>query len=141
MTQRWLLSAVLAATLSAPLASLATSTQTPACPPDDKLIGRIQLSAVDAPDTLWGIFRAGLAGAGVDVNDDAAVLAILNGWLGTDFTDVDDAIQAQVDSALPWDANQNGYVCLFSLRGTRANLRDPTYQFYTFGISDDKHSP
>ena len=140
MKQRWFVRAVMAAMLLGPLASYATSLQTPACPPDDKLIGRIQLSTVDAPDTIWGIFRAGLAGAGVDVEDDAAMLAVLNGWLGTEFSDLDDAIAAQVDSALPWDANGNGYVCLFSLRGTRANLRDPSYKFYTFGISDDKHS-
>jgi len=137
---RWSAGPALCA-LAWPLVATATSSQTPVCPPDDKLIGRIELSTADLPDTLWGVFRAGLAGAGIDVEDDAAVLAVLNGWLGTDFTLLDDAIQAQVDSAQPWDANGNGFVCLFSLRGKRSNLRDPLYQFYTFGISDDKISP
>ena len=139
MSRHWFVSAVIVVLLN-PLVSMATSLRTPDCPPDDKLIGRIELSTDDRPDTVWGIFRAGLAASGVDVDIDADVLEILNGWLGTDFSNLDDAIAAQVESARPWDVNGNNFVCLFSLRGTRANLRDPLYQFYTFGISDDKHS-
>ena len=127
MYKRWLISVVVAAMLN-PLLSMATSIRTPECPPDNKLIGRIQLSTTDAPNTLWGISRAGLAAAGVDVADDDAVLEVLNGWLGTDFSVLDDALDAFIDTARPWDANGNDYVCLYSLRGTRANLRDPLYR-------------
>jgi hypothetical protein len=37
-----------------------------------------------------------------------------------------------------WDKNQNGYVCAFDLRGTRAYVDDPCKSFTYFGVSDDK---
>jgi hypothetical protein len=37
-----------------------------------------------------------------------------------------------------YDANQNGYVCAFELRGTRAYSGDPLINLTTFGVSDDR---
>ena len=40
--------------------------------------------------------------------------------------------------AAGWDKNQNGYVCAFELRGTRAYTGDPLIDTTSFGVSDDK---
>ena len=40
--------------------------------------------------------------------------------------------------AAGWDKNQNGYVCAFELRGTRAYTGDPLIDTTSFGVSDDR---
>lgn len=35
-----------------------------------------------------------------------------------------------------FDLNQNGYVCAYELRGTRAHFHDPLINLTFFGISD-----
>ena len=37
-----------------------------------------------------------------------------------------------------FDKNQNGFVCAYDLRGTRAYNDDPYFNFTWFGVSDDK---
>ena len=72
------------------------------------------------------------------VTDDEKV-AYLNGLFGTSFTDLLslEAYNQQL-VAVGWDQNQNGYVCAFELRGTRAYAGDPLINITSFGISDDK---
>jgi hypothetical protein len=37
-----------------------------------------------------------------------------------------------------FDKNQNGFICAYELRGTRAYLDDPFVNLTFFGVSDDK---
>jgi hypothetical protein len=58
---------------------------------------------------------------------------------GTSFDNLDDlkALNLQQVSGT-WDKNQNGFVCAFDLRGTRAYIDDPYKSYTYFGVSDDK---
>jgi hypothetical protein len=38
------------------------------------------------------------------------------------------------------DANGNGHVCAYALRGTRTSIGDPDFAFVLFGVRDDKHA-
>jgi len=38
----------------------------------------------------------------------------------------------------PISTNQNGYVCAYELRGTRAHFDNPFINLTFFGVSDDK---
>ena len=106
------------------------------CARDTKLIGLVEISAVDAPDTWWGITKAGLADAGIDTT--AELLATLNGFFGTSFVTLPPLIDVLLEPVRELDLNGNGFVCAFSLRGKRTYLGDPDYTHYTFGTSDDK---
>ncbi len=79
----------------------------------------------------------GLVTAGI--TQDADQLAFLNGLFGTEFGTLADmkAFNLQLVSD-GWDKNQNGYVCAYELRGTRAHFEDPLINTTSFGISDDK---
>jgi hypothetical protein len=108
------------------------------CQNDSKLIGQIFLSTDDAPGTWWRLTKDGLEAAGI-VGDEAQ-LAKINGWFGTSLTDISDAVEVLVDAVRPVDKNGNGYVCATrATSGTRAFLDDPDYQYYVFGVIDDKH--
>ena len=58
---------------------------------------------------------------------------------GQQFTTLDAArdynLQVLSDA---FDKNQDGLVCVYDLRGTRANLRDPYSKYTYFSVSDDK---
>ena len=64
---------------------------------------------------------------------------MIEGWFGTEFADLDAAVEALVGAVEPFDKNGNGYVCAGTVRGTKAVLRDPEYASYFFGVIDDKH--
>ena len=83
----------------------------------------------------WGITKAGLLDAGIAPADFETTI---EGFFGTSFAGLADAIDALVAVVEPLDVNGNGYVCAFSLRGRRAYLQDPLYTHYTFGITDDR---
>lgn len=105
------------------------------CPNDSKLIGAIRVSTADASDTWWGITKAGLEDAGIPAS---AFETTIEGFFGTTFPNLAAAIDALVDPVRSFDENGNGYVCAFSLRGRRAYIGDPLFNFYTFGVTDDK---
>jgi hypothetical protein len=94
------------------------------CQNDSKLIGPILLSTDDAPDTWWGITKAGLEEAGI---------------VGTTFASLEEAVAALVDAVRPLDENGNDYVCASAIRGTKAVIGDPDYAHYYFAVIDDKH--
>lgn len=103
------------------------------CMPDAKLIGRIAASAEDADGTWWRMTKERFIALGV-----TDYKAALEGFYGQSFNTLDDAIAFLIDGVKSWDANGNGYVCAFEVRGTRAYLG--VNALFLFGIADDKHS-
>ena len=103
-----------------------------ACLPDSKLIGRFAASTADTPGTWWRLTK--------DRFDDAGVTdykAALESFYGQDFATLADAIDFLIDGVESWDANGNGYVCAYEVRGTRAFLG--ANAAFLLGIADDKH--
>jgi len=131
--------AFVAAGMIAALALQATPVPGPGtCPNDSKLLndGPTRVFG-EGPGTWWGLIIDGLVAAGF--NEEAEQVAYLNGVFGTSFTTLDElrAFNLQLVSD-GWDKNQNGYVCAYELRGTRAHFDDPFINFTFFGVSDDK---
>lgn len=108
------------------------------CASDSKLLngGPTQVFG-DGPGTYWSLLAAGLQSA--FGNDDAAKIQYLSGVFGQQFTTLDAArdYNLQVLSTT-FDKNQDGLVCVYDLRGRRANLRDPYSGYTYFSIGDDK---
>jgi hypothetical protein len=108
------------------------------CPSDSKLLnGGPTRVFGDGPGTWWGLVTDGLLAAGFDT--EVEQLAYLNGVFGTQFTTLAQvkAFNLQLVSDA-WDKNQNGQVCAYELRGTRAHFGDPLINLTAFGISDDR---
>src|SRR5690349_2581322 len=103
-----------------------------ACTPDTKLIGRIAVSTADQPGTWWRLTKDRFDSLGV-----SDYRAALSGFYGQEFPTLDAAIQFLIDGVASWDANGNGYVCAFEVRGTRKFLGENA--LYLLGIADDKH--
>jgi hypothetical protein len=108
------------------------------CPNDSKLLnGGPTLVFGEGPGTWWGLVIDGLVAAGFVEEQDQ--LAYLNQVFGTDFGTLDEMKAYNLQSVEDaWDSNENGYVCAFELRGTRAYLDNPYVDLTFFGISDDK---
>jgi hypothetical protein len=117
-----------------PIAAVATAggPGPQACMPDAKLIGRFAASTADAPGTWWRLTKDRFDALGV-----TDYKAALESFYGRSFTTLDAAIQFLIDGVASWDANGNGYVCAFEVRGTRAYLG--INALYLLGIADDKH--
>ena len=116
-----------------PTAAATANGQGPlACMPDAKLIGRFAASTSDAPGTWWRLTKDRFDALGV-----SDYKAALEGFYGRSFATLDDAVQFLIDGVVAWDANGNGYVCAFEVRGTRASLG--ANAAYLLGIADDKH--
>jgi hypothetical protein len=79
----------------------------------------------------------GLVAAGfVEENDQ---IDYLNEIFGTSFDTLEQLEAYNLELVEDtWDANHNGYVCAFQLRGTRAHLDNPYVDLTFFGINDDK---
>jgi hypothetical protein len=108
------------------------------CPNDSKLLnGGPTLVFGEGPGTWWGLVIDGLVAAGFVEESDQ--IAYLNQVFGTDLATLEDLKDFNLQSVEDaWDKNQNGYVCAFELRGTRAYLNNPYVDLTFFGISDDK---
>ena len=102
------------------------------CLPDSKLIGRFAASTADVSGTWWRLTKDRFDAAGV-----TDYKAALESFYGQNFATLGAAIQFLIDGVASWDANGNGYVCAFEVRGTRAGL-GPNAAFL-IGIADDKH--
>ena len=124
----------LCAFAAAPLTALSPGS----CPSDSKLLngGPTQVNG-QGPGTWWGLVLNGVISAGFD--EEQEQIAYLNSIFGTNFADLASlqAFNIQEVSTF-WDKNQNGFVCAFELRGTRAYIGDPFVNFTYFGISDDR---
>jgi len=107
------------------------------CPKDSKLLnGGPTLVRGEGPGTWWGLVIDGLEAAGFHSDEDK--IAYLSQVFGMPFGSLDEAEDFNLDLLeSAWDLNQNGYVCAFELRGTRAYSGDPLINITTFGVSDD----
>jgi len=108
------------------------------CTSDSKLLNGGPTEAFgDAPGTYWNLIEGGLQSAFGD--DEAAKLQYLSGVFGQQFTTLDEARDYNLLAlSTAFDKNQDGLVCVYDLRGTRANLRDPYSKYTYFSVSDDK---
>jgi hypothetical protein len=107
------------------------------CPRDSKLIGQVSVFGNEFQASWWNLIFNGM-------NDgllltDTAKRDYLNGVFSTSFATLaevrDFNLQGVSDA---YDKNGNGFVCAFDLRGTRAHIDDPLFDFTYFGVSDDK---
>src|SRR5213083_279384 len=96
----------------------------------------VYAGTLEAPGTWWGLVMNGLVAAGFVEEDDQ--IDYLNEIFGTSFDTLEELkaynLQLVEDT---WDENQNGYVCAFQLRGTRAHFHNPYVDLTFFGITDD----
>jgi hypothetical protein len=104
-----------------------------ACVPDTKLLGRIEISVDDRPYTWWWLTKQRFDALGVTDYKKA-----LEDFFGRDFSDLSEAVQFLIDGVRTFDKNANGFVCGYSIPGTRANLG--TNALFLFGVADDKHA-
>ena len=108
------------------------------CPSDSKLLNGGPTSVFgEGPGTWWGLIIDGLLAAGFD--EESEQIDYLNKVFGTSFDSLAalKAFNLQLISDV-WDKNQNGYVCAYELRGTRAHFDDPLINLTYFGVSDDR---
>jgi len=108
------------------------------CPSDSKLLNGGPTAVYgDGDGTWWGLIIGGLNNAGL--TDDEQKVAYLSDIFGIDFDDLDAAKQYNLDLlSQGWDINQDGYVCAYSLRGTRGQAGDPYFNLTHFGVSDNR---
>ena len=108
------------------------------CPNDSKLLngGPTKIFG-EGPGTWWGLVINGLLAAGFADEDDQ--IDYLNQLFNTSFDSLEELkvynLQLVQDT---WDENNNGYVCAFQLRGTRAHFNNPYLDLTFFGVTDDK---
>lgn len=108
------------------------------CTSDSKLLngGPTQVFGT-GPGTYWNLIEGGLQSA--FGSDEAAKIQYLSGVFGQQFTTLDAARDYNLQTlSTTFDKNQDGRVCVYDLRGTRANFRDPYSKYTYFSISDDK---
>ena len=120
---------------TASMTATASTTGLTACVPNARLIGRIAVSTADTPGTWWHLTREGMDAAGL-----TDYLATMEGWFGREFSSEAEAISFLGAQVAPLDVNGNGYVCAYTLRGTRTSIGDPDYALTLFGARDDKHA-
>ena len=126
--------------LTSPQWAFAEEPTDASCTSDSKLLndGPTQVFGTGA-GTYWDLIAGGLQAA--FGNDQAAKIAYLSGVFGQQFTTLDEARDFNLQAlSTAFDKNQDGLVCVYDLRGTRANLRDPYSKYTYFSISDDKIS-
>lgn len=126
--------------LMAPQQGIAQVQTDATCTSDSKLLndGPTQVFGEGA-GTYWDLVAGGLQAA--FGNDEGAKLQYLSGVFGQQFATLDAARDYNLETlSTIFDKNQDGLVCVYDLRGTRANLRDPYSQYTYFSVGDDKIS-
>src|SRR4051794_3938018 len=90
-----------------------------ACPRDSKLLNGGPTAVQGEGDgTWWGLIIGGLNDAGLATDEQK--VGYLSGIFGIEFEDLDAAKEYNLELLSDsFDTNQNGYVCAYSLRGTR----------------------
>ena len=109
-----------------------------ACPNDSKLLNSGATAVYgEGEGTWWGLVVDGLNDAGL-IDDDQKV-AYLSEIFGIEFENLDAAKDYNIELLSEgWDLNHNGYVCAYSLRGTRGHADDPYFNLTHFGVGDDR---
>jgi hypothetical protein len=107
------------------------------CPRDSKLIGQVKVFGTEFEASWWRLIYRGMIEYGFTTSDQQR--DYLNGVYGTSFDTLEEVKDFNLqDISDSFDKNQNGYVCAYDLRGTRAYNSDPLFEFTWFGVSDDK---
>lgn len=140
MTSRLMVCALASVIMLATGGVRAQSGEPGKCPNDSKLLNggptRVQ---GEGPGTWWGLVIDGLNAAGFGTDEQK--IDYLNLVFGTQLNSLELLKIHNLDLVdAGFDLNQNGYVCAFELRGTRAYSGDPFINTTTFGISDDNVS-
>ena len=140
MKLRHMVCTLIAGAILAPVVVRAQSGEPGRCANDSKLLNNgPTLVYGEGPGTWWGLIIGGLNSAGFTTDQEK--IDYLNHVFTTDFDSLADLeIFNQDLVANNWDLNQNGWVCAYELRGTRAHFDDPFINLTFFGISDDKLS-
>ena len=136
MNSRGIMCAVIVCVMLSPVAARAG--EPGRCSNDSKLLNGGPTSVYGkGPGTWWGLIIEGLNSAGFST--DQQKIDYLNHVFNSDFDNLGDLeVYNQDLVADNWDLNQNGWVCAYELRGTRAYLDDPFVNLTFFGISDDR---
>jgi hypothetical protein len=118
--------------------ALKVSADPGACPSDSKLLNGGPTGVYGEGDgTWWGLIIGGLNDAGL-TNDEQKV-AYLSEIFGIEFADLDDAKKYNLDLlSQVFDTNGDGFICAYSLRGTRGQADDPYFNLTHFGVSDNR---
>jgi hypothetical protein len=108
------------------------------CANDSKLLNGGPTAVFgDGDGTFWGLVINGLNQAGIV--DEQDQIDYLNHVFSKDYQYLDDLKTYNLNLLEEtWDKNQNGFICAYELRGTRAYLDDPFINLTFFGVSDDK---
>jgi len=124
----------------APQRAMADVQTDASCSSDSKLLNGGPTSVFGiGPGTYWNLIEGGLQTA--FGNDIAAKIQYLSGVFGQQFTTLNEARDFNLQAlSTAFDKNQDGLVCVYDLRGTRANFRDPYSKYTYFSVSDDKVS-
>jgi hypothetical protein len=130
--------ALFAGVVFASVAVRATPMRDPgSCPRDSKLIGQVSVWGDQNEASWWSLIYNGMIAGGLTTPDQQR--DYLNGVYGTSFATLDEVrvfdLQGLSDA---FDKNDNGFVCAYDLRGTRAYNDDPYFSYTWFGVSDDK---
>ena len=125
---------------AAPQQALADVPPNASCSSDSKLLnGGPTWVLGTGPGTYWNLIEGGLQTS--FGNNEAAKIQYLSGVFGQQFTTLDEARDYNLQAlSTAFDKNQDGLVCVYDLRGTRANFRDPYSKYTYFSVSDDKVS-
>ena len=107
-----------------------------ACPRDSKLIGLVSVFGTETEASWWRLTYNGMIAAGLTTSDQQR--DYLNGAFGTSFATLAEVRLYSLQPVSGYDKNQNGFVCAYDLRGNRAWITDPLFEYTYFGISDDR---
>src|SRR5215510_8499716 len=95
---------------------------TPAdCPRDSKLIGQVSVFGNELEASWWHLIYTGMiVGGGFTTPNQQR--DYLNGVFGTNFATLEEVRLFNLQGIAGFDKNQNGFVCAYDLRGTRAHI-------------------
>jgi len=136
MNRKLLTAVLILAGMFALAAALAQSGEPGVCPNDSKLLNGGPTLVGEGPGSFWQLVIDGLNAAGFGTDEQK--IAYLNQVFGTSFDTLEELKTYNLNQvAAIYDLNQNGYVCAYELRGTRAHFHDPLINVTFFGVSDD----
>ena len=138
MRLRFAAMVVLASVIAASAALRATPGRDPdACPRDSKVIGQVSVFGDEFEASWWNLIYNGMIAGGLTTQDEQR--DYLNGVFGTNFATLAEVRLFNLQGlSNAFDKNNNGFVCAYDLRGTRAYNTDPLFNYTWFGVSDDK---
>ena len=102
-----------------------------------KLIGQVSVFGDETEASWWRLIYTGMVAAGLTTSN--AQRDYLNAVFGTSFTTLAEVRLFNLQNISDgFDKNGNGFACAYDIRGTRAHITDPLFNYTWFGVSDDK---